>query len=167
MGTRHLTIIKDIDGEELACMYGQFDGYPSGHGKDLKKFLQGFRIINGYSTDEKDQKLANGMGCLAMQLIAYFKVGRHRRSGEEIRPHESSFHLCPPGTRDYGEDYIYVITLPITEKDFYKIEDLPQVPLNLLVKTVGFSGSANEDELKTIYSGSINDFDPTATMKLI
>jgi len=88
MGTRHLTVIKDIDGEEICVIYGQFDGYPSGHGADLKNFLTGYHICNGYSdAEQKLEKCANGMGDLAMQLIGdlkYFaEAYRHRETEVE------------------------------------------------------------------------------------
>ena len=70
MGTRSLTFVYDED-TPLINMYRQYDGYPSGHGAELAEFLSGFEIVNGYG--EVKPKLANGMGCLAAQLIANFK----------------------------------------------------------------------------------------------
>ncbi len=70
MGTRSLTFVYDGD-KPLINMYRQFDGYPSGHGAELAEFLNGFDIVNGYG--EVKPKLANGMGCLAAQMIANFK----------------------------------------------------------------------------------------------
>ena len=72
MGTRSLTYVY-ADRSPVVCMYRQFDGYPTGHGAELAEFLNGFQIVNGYG--EAKPKLANGMGCLAAQMIAYFKVG--------------------------------------------------------------------------------------------
>lgn len=72
MGTRSLTYVYS-DATPVVCMYRQFDGYPTGHGAELADFLSGFEIVNGYS--EVKPKLANGMGCLAAQMIAHFKVG--------------------------------------------------------------------------------------------
>jgi hypothetical protein len=70
MGTRSLTFVYDGD-KPIINMYRQFDGYPSGHGSELADFLKGFKIVNGYG--EVKPKIANGMGCLAAQLIANFK----------------------------------------------------------------------------------------------
>jgi len=70
MGTRSLTFVYDGD-KPIINMYRQFDGYPSGHGIELADFLKGFEIVNGYG--EVKPKIANGMGCLAAQLIANFK----------------------------------------------------------------------------------------------
>ena len=80
MGTRSLTRVfekwEDTKGKEqrqpIVCMYRQYDGYISGHGQDLAQFLEHFTIVNGIGLDDK-RKIANGMGCLAAQLIAHFK----------------------------------------------------------------------------------------------
>jgi hypothetical protein len=73
MGTRSLTYVYDGD-EPVVCMYGQFDGYPSGLGADLADFLHDGKVINGIPFGAKG-KMFNGMGCLAAQLVAKFKVG--------------------------------------------------------------------------------------------
>ena len=53
-------------------VYKHYDGYPSGHPVDLAKFLNGFNIVNGLGQDT--HKVANGLGCLAAQYIAAFKM---------------------------------------------------------------------------------------------
>lgn len=73
MGTRSLTYVYDND-EPIICMYRQFDGYPTGHGSELANFLLPFKIVNGHSGDAQMGKVANGMGCLAAQLVGYFKT---------------------------------------------------------------------------------------------
>ncbi len=95
MGTRHLTYV--YEGETpLMCMYGQWDGYPSGYGADLAKFLNSFdAIVNGIPLGD-NRKMANGMGCLAAQLVANFKVGA------------GSFYIYPPIlNQDSGQEYEY------------------------------------------------------------
>jgi len=96
MSTRSLTIFKD-SGKEIAVMYKHYDGYPEGHGKDLAKFLTGMKIVNGISGKEPP-KFANGMGCLAAQVIAHFKT------------EPGDVAILPPGTRDCWEEYVYVIS---------------------------------------------------------
>jgi hypothetical protein len=96
MGTRCLTIVEDEDGKELVTLYRQFDGYPDGHGAELKSFLKGFKIVNGIGA-RNAPKTANGAGCFAAQLVAHFK--RKSRLG--------GFYLYPAGTRDVGEEYTY------------------------------------------------------------
>ena len=71
MGTRSLTRV--YDGKDCVVnMYRQYDGYPSGHGKDLAEFLTSKRITNGIANPSDGT--ANGMGCLAAQMICNFKT---------------------------------------------------------------------------------------------
>jgi len=97
MGTRSLTVFKDRD-TEICVMYRQFDGCPSGHGKELAEFLEPFVLVNGIRLDET-RKIANGMSCLVAQVIAHFK----NKSGV------GGIYIYPAGTRDCGEDYIYFV----------------------------------------------------------
>jgi hypothetical protein len=93
MGTRSLTFVYDHE-EPVICLYRQYDGYPEGHGAELAAFLEGFEIVNGFG--QKREKLANGMGCLAAQLVAHFKDG------------VGQFYLHAPVVgRDDGQDYEY------------------------------------------------------------
>lgn len=75
MGTRSTTKINDEEGNTLVTLYRQYDGYPSGHGQELADFLKDRTIINGFS-GQTAKTHANGMGCLAAQLIAYLKGDR-------------------------------------------------------------------------------------------
>ena len=54
-------------------VYKHYDCYPSGHPVDLAEFLKDFKILNGIPYPEAD-KVANGLGCLAAQYIASFKM---------------------------------------------------------------------------------------------
>ena len=54
-------------------VYKHFDGYPSGHPVDLAEFLKDFKIVNGVPFGD-DSRMANGLGCLAAQYIAAFKM---------------------------------------------------------------------------------------------
>lgn len=94
MGTRSLTIIEDEGGQTLATLYRQSDGYPTGHGAELKEYLHGLIIVDGIRSCTP-VKAANGMGCLAAQLVAYFKEGI------------GSFYLAPTGSS--YEEYLYIV----------------------------------------------------------
>jgi hypothetical protein len=106
MGTRSLTYVY-ADKSPVVCMYRQFDGYPTGHGAELAEFLYGFKIVNGYG--EVKPKLANGMGCLAAQMIAYFKVGT---GGFYLEPVELGQDCC----QDY-EYHVYQDLVTILDSD--------------------------------------------------
>jgi len=72
MGTR--STVKFYDGSQcVASIYQQYDGYLSGVGKELAKFLQSKNMVNGYTMNTDNQ--ANGIGCLAAQYVAENKKG--------------------------------------------------------------------------------------------
>lgn len=98
MGTRALVVFKDKDDEEIAVLYRQYDGYPSGLGEELKSFLSSKRIVNGFNKTNEEHQDFNGMGCLAAQVVAHLKDGI------------GNVYLHPAGSRDLGEEYIYTIT---------------------------------------------------------
>lgn len=94
MGTRSLTFVHDND-TPIINMYRQYDGYPSGHGKELAEFLNSIEAVtNGIRSDET-RKTANGMGCLAAQLVAHFKKG------------VGGIYLYSTNSVDSGQDYEY------------------------------------------------------------
>lgn len=95
MGTRSLTFVYDKDGKKLINMYRQYDGYPSGHGKDLAEFLEPITMVNGIGMTEA--VIANGPGCLAAQLVAHFKDG------------PGGIYLEQTTAVDCGQDYEYHI----------------------------------------------------------
>lgn len=106
MGTRSLTVILNDKGEEFFCMYRQYDGYEEGHGKELKEYLQGKEIVNGFTNLDAKVGNFNGINDLAACLITHFKE-MHGSGPFKI----GSIYLYPPGTRDIGEEYIYTIRI--------------------------------------------------------
>jgi len=92
MGTRALTFVYDGD-KPIVNLYRQYDGYPSGHGRELAEFLDGFKIVNGIGRETT--RIANGMGCLAAQVVAHFKdsVG--------------GFYIHSVDSTECGQDYEY------------------------------------------------------------
>lgn len=109
MGTRSLTYV--FDGEEpIVCMYRQFDGYPSGHGKDLAEFLKPIEIVNGLRPGSDNKTIANGAGCLAAQMIAQFKN------------EPGGIYLQSVNDKDYSWiDYVYKIHVD-SESLSYEVE---------------------------------------------
>jgi len=111
MGTRSLTtFIDDHTKEEIVVMYRQYDGYPSGHGRDLTNFLNEMKIVNGIPGGKKLTQLANGISCLAAQVVSHFKNG------------VGDFYLHAGDTRDYGEEFVYTIYAKDNELKV-KVED--------------------------------------------
>ncbi|MFN0277236.1 MAG: hypothetical protein ACKVRN_01400 [Pyrinomonadaceae bacterium] len=144
MGTRSLTIVLDEDNQEICVLYRQMDGYPTGHGADLKDFLKGFSVVNGYGSSTPN-KAANGMSCLAAQMIAHFKEGI------------GGFYLHPSGTRDCGEEYVYTIYLDNTGKKQSK-----RLKLKIQAGAVTFFGfpGTKQPNMPVIYDGLVRDFNP-------
>jgi len=111
MGTRSLTYVYDeyngiVSPDPIVCMYRQFDGYPTGHGKELAEFLLSGRMVNGLSGMGKELQF-NGMGCLAAQMVAKFKTS------------SGGFYLhAPKLNQDLWQEYEYHIF-----KDIVKIYD--------------------------------------------
>jgi hypothetical protein len=102
MGTRSLTFVYDSafnegdESEAIINLYRQYDGYPSGHGAELAEFLAGFEMVNGIPVGEPaEKKYANGMPCLAAQMVAHFKDGA------------GQFYLYPTSAKECGQDYEY------------------------------------------------------------
>lgn len=93
MGTRAVTKVLNEDGDVILSMYSQFDGYPDGLGRSLVEFLKKIKMVNGIRFDE-ERKVANGMGCLAAQLVV------------ELKKEAGGYYLTTP---DDEESYNYTI----------------------------------------------------------
>lgn len=94
-----ITIRNSFDSTPLVTIYSQFDGYFEGLGEDLEAFLKDYTVVNGIRTiNVNTHKIANGMGCLAAQIIAHLK----REPG--------SYYIAP--AEDAGnEEFAYDIFL--------------------------------------------------------
>jgi hypothetical protein len=135
MGTRCLTIVYD-HGKPIVNLYRQYDGYPTGHGAELYEFLQQFAAItNGIAVGET-RKTANGMGCLAAQLISHFKQS------------VGGFYIHSVEATDCGQDYEY----HVYEKDS---------ELCVMVKDRGSNmfGLTMSDKNECIFDGPVAMFE--------
>lgn len=139
MGTRCLTIVYD-HGKPIVNLYRQYDGYPSGHGAELAEFLGGFAAItNGIVMDER-RKTANGMGCLAAQLVSHFKqtVG--------------GFYIHSVEATDCGQDFEY----HVYEKDgdiYVQVKD----------RGCNMFGLTLSDRNEVLFDGPVAKFDEFCT----
>jgi hypothetical protein len=119
MGTRSLTFVYDESNRLVLNLYRQMDGYPSGHGVDLAEFLSRLRLVNGFTPKESIGTHANGMGCLAAQMVAHFKTSI------------GGFYIETPNSENF-EDYNYHV---------YKDK---VVVFSYDIKTPMFSGTWND-----------------------
>jgi len=75
-------------------IYNHYDGYPSGLGVTLADYLQDITVVNGLQSGQG--KVANGIGCLAAQVVSYLK------------DEPGYVYLYKPGEKNW-EDYEYFI----------------------------------------------------------
>lgn len=94
MGTR--ARINVVEGNKiLTSIYRQYDGYPDGLGFEISEFVKDMQMTNGIAGEPVLGETANGMGCLAAQLIKHLKV---RVGGVYIRDTDPDSH---------GEEFVY------------------------------------------------------------
>ncbi len=104
MGTRSLTTFIDqadtntyVKRNKIVTMYRQYDGNPKNHGLELAEFLASGKMVNGFGSDT-EERLFNGMGCLAAQAISHFK-------GNKV----GGIYLYRGGTINVDENYRYEV----------------------------------------------------------
>jgi hypothetical protein len=150
MGTRSLTFVYDEKygrrkPKAIINMYRQYDGYPTGHGAELAKFLAPFEMVSGIPVkkdEEQERKVANGMGCLAAQLVSNFKVGA------------GQFYLYPTSAIDCGQDYEY----HIYTKD-------GALRVGITNRGCNFFGLTTSDTNEKIFDGNLAEFTEFCTAK--
>jgi len=131
MSTRSLTIVRNPEGNTLLTLYKQSDGYPRHYGYYLAKLLAQVRMTHGLIQDRNLGHSANGLGCLAAQIVAKLKDA----AGE--------VYLVPEWdeTNMYTR-FVYIIT---TQED------------HLTVKALEHTVGGNTDR-KNIFEGTVKDF---------
>lgn len=112
MGTSANTYIfsehkkKKDSGDAIVCMTVHWDGNPEVYGLNLAEFLDGYKIVNGLGAETYSEKIANGMHCLAAQMVAHFKT------------EPGNIYLYPPSAdfENYNY-YIYPKTIEVFDYD--------------------------------------------------
>ena len=140
MGTRSLTFV--YDGETpIINMYRQYDGYPTGHGAELAEFLTPFTLVNGLGRND-DRKIANGMGCLAAQLIAHFKQT------------PGGFYIHPVTDTECGQDY-----------EYHVYQDAEGLRVRITDRGCNMFGLTMSDKNDAIFDGTLAEFTAFCTEK--
>lgn len=154
MGTRSLTFVYDGK-EPIINMYRQYDGYPTGHGAELAEFLAPFTLVNGLGMNES-RKVANGMGCLAAQLVSNFK-------GTEA----GGFYLYPTSAVDCGQDYEYHIfdnVLTFLDEDGIE-RRTKELRIAITNRGCNFFGLTQSEVNESIFEGNLAEFTEFCTEK--
>ena len=147
MGTRSLTRVFNTYKNEnknkqvknqLVNMYRQYDGYPEGHGTELADFLKSGKVVNGIGSTNETERLFNGAGCLAAQMIAHFKNGA------------GGFYIEPITAKDCGQEFEYEVIV-----DF----DTKQVTMKCF--EIGYINKKGEykNGKKLLFEGKPSEFD--------
>jgi hypothetical protein len=136
MGTR--ARVNVIDGNKaILSIYRQFDGYPSGLGKEVADFAKKLTIVNGYSSD-KAKTQSNGMGCFAASLVKYLKDGI------------GNVYIRDTSDESHGEEFSY---------DLKNVEG--KVWMTIYKGSMTFFGNPGDtpSEMKHLWTGYTKDFD--------
>lgn len=169
MGTRALIVLREPDNTELAVIYSQWDGYPSGLGKDLGVILGDYEVGNGIGMKVYSKPFANGMADLGLHLICELKAEEWRgaertaeRVGSKSHPlpadqyprqigHKpGGYYLYPANTRDAGEEWLYFIE--VGENDAVMIT-VAQAEDGIPDGNVVWKGPAKKLATKKVYEG--------------
>lgn len=142
MGTRCLTFVYDQNRRPLVNLYRQYDGYPSGHGAELAEFLRSFSAVNdGMPLPGESRRFANGMGCLAAQLVTHFK--------ETV----GGFYIHSVKDVDCGQDYEYHVYLNKAGELCVQVKD----------RGCNMFGLTMSDRNDTLFDGPVVQFDEFCT----
>lgn len=97
MATRSKIVFCE-NNKPFTAIYRHWDGYPSGAGVEIAKFLKPFTVVNGYGSDALLGQIANGMGCLAAQFVALFKTA------------VGNYYIVEPSLgANSGEEFVYIV----------------------------------------------------------
>ena len=169
MGTRSLTFVYDGQ-EPIINMYRQYDGYPTGHGAELAEFLAPFTLVNGLGINET-RNVANGMGCLAAQLVHNFKgsVGGEESTSMKGRSPNlaGGFYLYPTSAVDCGQDYEYHIfdnVLTFLDEDGIE-RRTTELRIAITNRGCNFFGLTQSDTNERIFEGNLAEFTEFCTEK--
>ena len=97
--------------EVYAQIYHHYDSYSDLLGVGIAKFLSDIRVVNGIGSHKGD-RLANGMGCLAAQVLTHLKLARHypnRISPERDEIQEGNVYLDAPNEKRGDIEYCYYV----------------------------------------------------------
>ena len=85
-------------------LYHHFDGYPEGLGVTLANYLNDISVVNGVSGDSHQ---ANGLGCLATQLVVHLKTGDE--ADWDLKGKPGNVYIDKAGAKRDWIDYIYYV----------------------------------------------------------
>lgn len=150
MGTRNLTMVIDQKGVTKVCQYGQWDGYPSGVGAGVLKFLKDEITFNKF-VDNLDKVRFLDMEGIDKEFVDNFNnTPSNSRTDVQMGWYNNFIH------RDLAEDVLTNIAnseddeiLLVDNVEDFLIEWI--YIINLSNKTLSVQKKLNEQPLK-VYS---------------
>jgi hypothetical protein len=114
-------------------MYRQYDGYPTGHGKELADFLAGGKLVNGLTS--RTEPVFNGMGCLAAQMVAHFKET------------PGGFYIHSVTETECGQDY-----------EYHVYQDTEGLRVRITDRGFNMFGLTMSETNEAIFDGTVEEF---------
>jgi hypothetical protein len=136
------------DDDDIICtIYKQYDGYPEGLGKRLVEMLAPIKLVNGIGLEDRGSPIANGMDCLAAQVVANLK----KRAGD--------VYLIPPPQGERLADYAnrYFIEYVYTIYAIRPQEGLPDPRIRLCIASVYTDPDKGQVVLRTLADGVVSE----------
>ncbi|NCU39886.1 hypothetical protein EOL99_03265 [Candidatus Falkowbacteria bacterium] len=154
MGTRNLLRIV-VDGEEKVSQYCQWDGYPTGQGANIVRFIEGF--LDPLNNREELEKFTNNVRKLKKYTekarLKVFEEAESQPAGENDYNNKYIKQNFPELHRDTGYKLLYILMYGNLKKvditdDFFGIEWIYTINLDnktLTVDNKSFQGAVAFD----------------------
>lgn len=116
-----ITLVRDSGKESpiIASIYKHTYGVYRDHGNELKMFMKDIRLLNETVTGESDRRIADGMGCLAAQLIKSLKkkpgevymipTGMSQNEDFTYDVYTDKGHICVTSTNNASKQIKYIL----------------------------------------------------------
>ena len=106
MGTRNLTMVINQEGEKKVAQYGQWDGYPSGVGVGVLKFLKDKEVFEKFKVNLSKVRFLDEEGVDKEFIESYNKNAPQWSNELDNRTEEQKRWLSTYCTRDLAEQVL-------------------------------------------------------------
>jgi hypothetical protein len=157
MGTRNLTMVISQEGEKKVAQYGQWDGYPSGVGVGVLKFLKNKNVFEKFKTNLSKVRFLDEKGVDKEFIKSYNKNAPQWSNGPDYRTEEQKRWFATYCTRDLAEEVLTNIANSTDEEivlmdreNAAKGDGLVEYSyvINLKEKTLGIYGHIDQEPMK-------------------
>ncbi len=160
MGTRNLTMVIDQEGEKKVAQYGQWDGYPSGVGVGVLKFLKNKELFDKFKANLQKTRFLDAEGVDKEFIEAYQKNAPEWSNEPDNRTDEQKRWFDTYCTRDLAERVLTNIANSTDEQIVLSDNENTAKSggwvewsylINLKENTLGVYGHIDKDPIK-VYS---------------